>query len=371
MKQSTTILICCFLLLLTVSGNSDLQAQLQFPKSTKPKGAPIKTSVSVTLLMENTSSALFAQEWGRIFRDLNISILTRRASGDDIPEIKQNVRGTFREVRLIGTLDRRGEVQFPGHKFARKDVRKLKEWLNDLKTYGAQGSPESKPLWGLSPEQFRTVFAELSEPTPVNVQGMSLKEAISKLDFPNTLPVRMNLDAEKRVSEKHKNLKVIPDFEKLAKGTVLAIMLKQYGLVFYPSRTPSGSLELVVAPIGSTSSPWPIGWELKESRQKTAPRYFQLIPVKLTDVPLRDVLIAASKASGIPMIVDEYAVRKKGIDLDQVKVNISKKRTTWSILIRNALGQDGLVRKLVIDERGQPFIWITVFVPKVSSAIRK
>lgn len=371
MKQFSGTIGVCLILALLLQENHCLQAQLSIPKSTKPQGAPIKTSISVTLLMENTSSALFAQEWGRIFRDLNISIQTRRSSGDDKPEIEQNVRGTFREVRLIGILDRRGEIQFPGHQFARKDVGKLKEWLNELKTYGAQGSPDSKPLWGLSSDQFRTVFAELSEQAPVNVQGMPLKEAISKLDFPKTLPVRININAEKQVSEKYQDLKVIPDLGKLAKGTVLAILLKQYGLEFYPSRTPSGSLELVVTPIGSVSRAWPIGWELKESRQKTAPRYFQLIPVELTNVPLRDVLLAASKASGIPMIVDEYAVQQKGVDLDQVKVNISKKRTTWGILIRNAIGRDGLTRKLVIDERGQPFIWITVFVPKVSSAIRK
>tara|TARA_R110002095_G_scaffold76247_1_gene65111 strand:+ start:409 stop:1521 length:1113 start_codon:yes stop_codon:yes gene_type:complete len=370
MKHSSLLTRFSLLLTLILAGNEDLQAQPQIPKASAPQGAPIKTSVSVTLLTEDGGSALFAQEWGRIFRDLNISIRTRRSVLDDDPEIEENVRGTFREVRLTGTLDRSGVLQFPGHRFDRQDLGKLKQWLNELKTYGAQGSPESKPFWGLSAEQFKTVFTELSQPAPANVQGLAPKAAISKLDFPATLPVRFDIEAEKRISEIPGDETVKPDLEKLAKGAVLAIVLKQFGLAFHPSRTPSGSLELVVSPWESTESPWPIGWDLKDSRQKTAPRYFQLIPVELTNVPFRDVLMAASKASGIPMIADEYEINKKQVDLGKLKVTVPKKRTTWGILIRDAIGREGLTRKLVIDERGQPFIWITVFKPRVGPAVR-
>ncbi|QDT44155.1 hypothetical protein Pan241w_42620 [Gimesia alba] len=362
----------CFCLLLTfiITENQNLQAQLTVPKSSAPKGAPIKTTVSVTLLTETTSSALYAQQWGRIFRDLNISVRTRRAVLDDKPKIKEDLRGTLREVRLTGTLDRNGEIHFPGHKFSRSELARLKEWINELKTFGAQGSPESKPLWGLSQEQFKTVFTELSQPSPANVQGLTLKAAISKLDFPKALPVRFDVDAQKRIAGDAGNQTISADLGKLAKGTVLAIALKQYGLAFHPLRTPSGSLELLVTPWESTTQPWPIGWDLKESRQKTAPRYFDLIPVELSNVPLRDVLMAASKASGIPMIVDEYEATKKQVDLDKINVSVSKKRTTWGILIKNAIGRDGLTRKLVIDERGQPFIWITVFKPRVGPPAR-
>lgn len=363
MKHSSTLTGCCVLLTLLLSGSQLLQAQVQFPKSSKPKGAPIKTSISVTLLMESNSSALFAQEWGRIFRDLKITIRTRRSVLDDEPKIEENVRGTFREVRLVGILDRKGEIHFPGHQFARKDLGKLKEWLNTLKTYGAQGSPDSQPVWGLSESQFRTIFEALAEPAPVNVQGLTLKAAISKLDFPKTLPVRFDINAEKRLSQDSKQT-VKPDLEKLAKGTVLAIILKQYGLAFYPSRTPSTSLELAVSPLESTRSPWPIGWDLKNSRLKTAPRYFQLIPVELNNVPLRDLLMAASNASGIPIITDEYEIQKKNVDLDKIMVTIPKKQTTWGILIGKAIGRKALTHKLVIDERGQPFVWITVFKPR-------
>lgn len=371
MKQSTPIFVSCFLLLLIISGNHSAQAQVSIDRAAKPKGAPIKTSISVMLLMQNTGSSLAAQEWGRTFRDLNVSIQTRRSTTDEKPGIDENVRGTFRQIRLTGVLDRNGVVHFPGHRFARKDLGKLKEWFNELKTYGAQGSPDSKPLWGLSADQFKVIFAELSQPAPVNVQDLSLKEAIAKLDFPKTLPVRMTVDAEKLVSEKFKDLKIIPDLDKLAKGTVLAIALKQYELAFYPSRTPSTSLELVIAPLNKISSPWPIGWDLKESRQKTAPRYFQLIPVELNEVPLRDVLMAASKTSGIPMIMDEYAIRKQQIDPDQIKVTFPKRRTTWGILIGKSIGKHRLTRKLVIDEQGKPFIWITVFSPRAIPDTRR
>ncbi len=369
MKYSPKLISGCVLFTFLFLGTSYLQAQIEFPKNTKPKGAPIKTSVTVTLLTENTSSALFAQQWGQIFRDLKIPIRTRRSVLDDKPSVEQNQRGTFREVRLVGVLDRKGEIHFPGHRFARRDLGKLKEWLNELKTYGAQGSPDSKPVWGLDQKQFKMVFEALAEAAPANVQGLSLKAAISKLDLPTTLPVRFNIEADKRLSlESEQTVK--HDMDKLAKGTVLAIMLKQYGLAFHPSRTPAGSLELAVSPWESTRSPWPIGWDLKNSRQKTAPRYFKLIPVELTNVPLRDVLLAASNASGIPMLTDEYEIKKKNVDLDEIMVTIPKKQTTWGILIGQAIGRDGLTRKLVIDERGQPFVWITVFKPRVRPSTR-
>jgi len=370
MKHKTSLISLFVLPLVLFSANADLSAQLTFPKQEKFEGAPIKTTVTVTLLMEDNSAALFAQQWGQTFRDLGISIRTRRSVLDDKPAIEQDLRGTLREVRLTGTLSGNGEIQFPGHRFTRGDLGRLTEWLNELKTFGAQGSPDSKPLWGLSNEQFKTVFDALAEESPASVQGLTLKAALDKLDFPDSLPIRFDVDAQKRLAEASPELTIKADLEKLAKGTALAIALKQYGLAFYPLRTPAGSLELLVTPWEGTDSPWPIGWDLKLSRQKTAPRYFELIPVELNNVPLRDVLMAASKASGIPMIADEYAIDKKGVDLDQIKVTVAKKRTTWGILIRNAIGRDGLTRKLVIDERGQAFIWITVFTPRVSPVTR-
>jgi len=364
LKSSASVLILLTFLLTSAPMSP---AQVTFPKKEKPQGAPVKTSVSVTLLMENNGSALYAQQWGRTFRDLGITVRTRRSVLDDKPTIEENLRGTLRDVRLTGTLDRNGVVHFPGRKFARSDLARLREWINELKTYGAQGSPDSKPLWGLSNDQFKKVFAGLSEAAPENVKGLTLDAAIRKLAFPASLPVRFDLDAQKRFGQVPANDTIKADLDKLAKGTVLAIALKQYGLAFHPSRTPSGSLELLVTPWEATESPWPIGWELKLSRQKTAPRYFDLIPVELSNVMLRDVLLAASKASGIPMLLDEYEVKKKEIDIDQIKVTVSKKRTTWGILIRDAIGGTGLVRKLVIDERGQPFLWITPFEPRVQS----
>lgn len=363
-KKSASLLVL-FSILLT--GVSTVSAQVTFPKQEKPQGAPLKTDVTVTLLMEADGSALYAQQWGQTFRDLGISIRTRRAVLDDKPAVEENVRGTLREVRVTGTLDRNGVIQFPGRKFARNEVARVKEWINELRVYGAQGSPDSKPLWGLSNAQFKNVFAALSEATPVNLQGLTLDQAVRKLEFPGSLPVRFDLEAQKRFSQIPAGDTISADLSKLSKGTALAIALKQYGLAFHPSRTPSGSLELLITPWEATESPWPIGWELKLSRQKTAPRYFELIPVELSNVPLRDVLVAASKASEIPMLLDDYEVQQKQIDVDEIKVNVSKKRTTWGILIRDAIGGTGLVRKLVIDERGQPFVWITAFEPRVQS----
>ena len=64
-----------------------------------------------------------------------------------------------------------GRIVLPDRTFTRGDGVNLQEWVEELRLYGAQGSPEGKPLWGLSEEQFKAVFTALSEPSPVDSDG--------------------------------------------------------------------------------------------------------------------------------------------------------------------------------------------------------
>ncbi len=59
----------------------------------------------------------------------------------------------------MGQMDRTGAVAFPGQTFKMNEPEEIKKWLDEIKVYGAQGSPEGKKLWGrwivLGPSRFQ------------------------------------------------------------------------------------------------------------------------------------------------------------------------------------------------------------------------
>jgi hypothetical protein len=140
-------------------------------------------------------------------------------------------------------------------------------------------------------------------------------------------------------------------------------VLNDYGLGFRPLRTPEGTIELAVESLEQTTDVWPVGWELKDSRQKTAPKLFEFVPVELNDVKLTDVLHGISVRSEVPVYIDHYRIEARGIDLDKIVVSYPLRRASWSQLLRGITAPNRLINDLGIDEQGQPFVWITTLEP--------
>ena len=65
MKQPIPFFRLLVLLTLLFAGYADVSAQLTFPKQEKYEGAPIKTTVTVTLLMED-NSAIWESRFGHV-----------------------------------------------------------------------------------------------------------------------------------------------------------------------------------------------------------------------------------------------------------------------------------------------------------------
>ncbi|MCA9074872.1 MAG: hypothetical protein KDA93_07560 [Planctomycetaceae bacterium] len=328
--------------------------------------AASKTTVEFEIVTEGTLGIdPRSRDWAEIIQDQGASVRIRQPLFNDELGVTEKTRGTLRWVKVIAALDEKGCIVLPDQKFSPGENVELQEWIGELKLYGAQGSPEGKPLWGLSEEQFKTVFAALSEPVPVNSDGTTADAAIEQMQLPAAYSVRYHSTAAAHLSKLPTIYPVRQRLAGLSKGTSLAIVLADYGLSFRPLRTPTNEIELVVQPLAEISDPWPVGWELEENirRNELAPTLFKMVPVEFSKVPVADVLAEIARVSQVPIAVDHYAAEQKEIDLSQLTLSYPSRNAAWITVINSAAVRHRMKQELRVDEQGKPFVRVAPFVP--------
>ena len=337
------------------------------PGSPAARKRPTTTTVSVELLTGDEGVGLHAQEWHQVFEKLGVSFRARRSIFNDKPEVRERMFGTIREVKIVGRLDRDGRMVLPDRAFRRSDAAKLAEWIRELKTYGAKGSPQGKQMWGLDKSQFASVYKALSWKLETDVEGQKIEDALAKMQLPAEFPVRFTTTTRRWLSTEFRRAPTVRHSLKgLSVGTALAIVLNDYGLGFRPLRTPEGTIELAIDPLTKTTDVWPVGWEITEAleRRKLVPKMFELVPVELEDANFVDVLHAISVKTGVPILFDRYRIEAKQIDLDNLRVSHKPSQTAWSLLIKRLANSARLTRVFKKDEAGRPFVWITTLEPR-------
>ena len=353
---------CLFLCL----GNAETFAQAG---DTRPKSSiralakESKTTVAVELLVGREGVGRYAQEWRRVFEELQVSLRVRQGLSTDKLTIKERTFGRLRKITVIGKLERSGRLVFSDRVVTTSKTAELAEWLRELQTYGAQGAPDGKPLWGLNESQFTEIDESLRPPLQAEPQGLPLTTAINKFSLSEKFPLRFSTAAESWLADRDRQHVARNNLSGFSSGTALAILLSEYGLGFRPLRTPEGSIELVVQRLSDAEKHWPVGWELTQKRWKTAPKLFRLVPVELEDVALSDVLNTVSAQTEIPICIDHYRLRAKGIDITKLHVSHPKRKSSWSLLLKRVTNPSKMTRRLLIDEQGRPFIWITTLEP--------
>ncbi|MEO1994474.1 MAG: hypothetical protein ABGZ17_04285 [Planctomycetaceae bacterium] len=372
-RVSTYVLLTCFAAA-AVPDRADGQTrkrpardERKFTVPTQRTIRPGKTYVKFEIVAER-GAGLRAQQWQQAFAKMGVSVRIYSARVQVKEPVSERVVGTLRYVTVNGELDQRGRL-FCGEKvFARSDTAKLNEWVRELKTYGAQGSPEGKPVWGLSQSQFQTVYDHLAVMVEKPSSGTTLSVRLTGLPIPVQHPVRMSvaarrwLDSPASQPAAGESALSARDTRGFSVGTVLALTLSQYGLGFRPLRAPDGRIELVVDPLPKVDRAWPVGWDLPKDRSKlqTAPQLFKLFPVELQDVKLLDVLHAVEAQSRVSVWLDTFRIRNElQLKLDELLVSFPKKQVSWSQVLRAVTTPRHMRQKLVIDERGRPLIWIT------------
>ena len=258
------------------------------PATPKPRA----TFVEIKLLVGTDGGALHSQQWLKVIEPLDVSLQIQKPSLNDKPAITEREVGTLRYVTVVGALDRAGRISVPGQTFSLSDGAKLKEWVDDLRTHGAQGAPDGQPLWGLSKEQFTRLYDSLGKTVDVELMGLPLREAVAKLSLPEQYPLRWSQAATDALMKRMTPATLRQEVNGFSTATALAIALNDCGLSFRPNRTPAGGLELLVDPHGQRDDAWPVGWPLQQQRIKAAPKFFTMTTIELDQVEVSDVFLA-------------------------------------------------------------------------------
>lgn len=363
-------IVCAILSLAAVPCDAQLRRETSPRQETAPRrqdaNPAVKTLVEFEILMPKLGDGLDAQRWGPVFEQIGVSVRFRQAILDDEPVVDEQMRGTWRMVNVVGQMDLNGTLHFPEKSFTMTESKKLADWVDDLKTYGAQGSPDGKPVWGLSEAQFTAVYDALSTPIAAQVGGLELPDVFQALRLPADYPLKLQETAEDRLRNPASAHPLREEVAGLSLGTGLAIVLADYGLGFRPLRDARGNIELAVEPLLEITDPWPIGWELDpaQPRNEVAPKFFAMVRAGFEELPLADVLDAVEQASETPIIINHEACLERGVNPAEVPVSYPQKQTAWVLIVRTVTAQARLTREIMIDEAGNPFIYVYPFVPQ-------
>jgi hypothetical protein len=351
------------------------QADQAPPRTVDPDNLPtartadeisgLKTSVEFQILSGNPAAGYESHRWVEALRDYGVTVRVRTPKAGDELGVDETIQGTLRWVVATGEIDAQGQLKFPDRSFSLREQTQLKEWIDELKLYGAQGAPEGKPLWGLTNAQFSKVFESLSTPVEGKLRGQRLDAALAQLGLPEDLPVRYHSTAIAHIAARRADAALRAEVHGLSGGTALAAVLANYGLGYRPLRTPAGAMELVVEPLANLEQPWPIGWEPDKevSRGKLAPGLYKMVPVGFNEIPLDNILGAISEAGEIPVVINYDSAAQRGIDLDR-PVSYPQKRAAYMMVLGSVIRGSRLKQDLRVDERGVPFIYVTAFVPR-------
>jgi hypothetical protein len=330
------------------------------PPAPKPAGAVSKTVLELELLTGTDGSALHAQEWRSVFETLDVPVQIRRSVLEEKPGVKERTVGTLRYVSVVGKLDRQGQVAFADRSFARSDAAKLKEWLDELKTYGVQGAPQGQPLWGLSKPQFEALYEALSEINETEFQDQPVQRAAAEMKLPASYPLRWSTAASERLQQLGAKAVVRQRVAGFTKATSLAVVLNDAGFGFRPNRTPNGSLELIVEPYRRERLElWPVGWPLQRQTGDALPGLFALTNIEWRQAPVLDVLDTATDLADVRVLVNYAEFEQRGVNLATLKISHPLKKTTWSLALRSMLVPQQIAREYWQDEAGRAFVWIT------------
>ncbi|MGE5194863.1 MAG: hypothetical protein ACM3U2_20415, partial [Deltaproteobacteria bacterium] len=171
------------------------------PKAEKKKLS--NTMITMELLTIGDGTALKAREWMETLGKMDVTLTIRPGRPTEKIEVtERKAGGTLRTVTVRGMLDNKGQLIFPEKTFTQGDVGKLAAWLDELRTYGAQGNPEGRPAWGLTKEQFGVIHTTLKKPLDFEPRDLELNKVLEKLTLPAEVPLRFSTAAARVLKDR-------------------------------------------------------------------------------------------------------------------------------------------------------------------------
>lgn len=361
----TLPLVCFTFALLIVSTLSAQDSTRPTPAVARKPGKALETQITVELLTGVEGASFRAQKWTRLMQELDIPLQIRRGFGDENKTgVSEKIIGTsLREVRIVGRIDPDATIHVDQRKFRDSDAAKFREWIKELQTYGTQGAPQGKPIWGLSLKQFEELYAALAPPIDESPLGKPVRDALRELPLPKQFPLLLDESARTALEARPDNT-VQTDLKGFSVGLALAIILKEQNLGFYPRRTPEGTVELGVADRQVRDDVWPVGWPPQgdgfEQLPRLIPEFVALADLHTVDEPLEKFMERVQQQiNNLPILYDRAALERDHIDLATLTVNLPSKRMTWLTGLKAALFKHRMRPEILTDEGGRIFLWIT------------
>lgn len=327
-----------------------------------PASTADKTLLEVEILFPSIGvDPLMAQTWRKIFEEIGEAVRIRQPLPSDAPKVEELQRGPFRLVRLVGELDRTGTVTFPGKSFRPNQGPQLAEYLQELKIYGAQGSPVGKPLWGLTKEQFERVYVQLALPVEESTQGETFDVLLKRIPT-GSLQIAFHSSIDELAARSQSEV-LDAELKGLTAGTSLSFVLSQQGLGFHPQRIPGGEIRLLVQSLRDIPNAWPVGWPLPEDRRRdeVVPGMFKRVETGVNESPLQVVLDVLESQSGTHILLDRRACLEKELDPDTIMVSYPRRKTAWSLILSHVVVNSHMTMHYRQDEAGTGFMFVNPF----------
>ncbi len=316
-------------------------------------------SVELTLLSDSKSSALDHQQWMQAMSEVGADRVRIEVAVRPKPSVKESGSDNHLIVQVKGVIAN-GRVKFPGKSFTRTDAAGVRAFLNQLRQDGMKTTLAKKKAFSLTSQQLVDVHRQLSTTIDSRTKGVDspslIKDLLDAMPMPHQISeaAKVRLDPQNAVGV---NLKGI------SAGTVLSILLRQHGLVFYPSPVQGRGVKLLIVPEDDAKEFWPPGWPVEGAPVTAFPKLFQRIPLQVNRVPLNSVLTAIEGRLDLPFLVDPgYTDKDRNpVDLTKTLVSYNKSKTSYSLALSKLLLQakPRLRHELRQDEQGNRFLWIS------------
>ena len=312
------------------------------------------------LTLPSASARVRAQDWSRVFDELNISVTIASDNGREKTGIHLVSSRTSETLKAVGIMDRTGNLQFENRKFRLTDDRTIANYFNDLKKHGPGGPVRTRSTWGLSDDQFKQLLGQLAAPCGQSIQATSAVDVANALELqlPDEFLITWSEAAQHLANAVHKKPRTLR-FDRLSTGTALAVGLAQFGLGFRPLAHPDGGI-LLEADAGSEGSNlWPTGWKNTGPMNQAAPKAFKAIAVDLEDVEVDSLIATIAEKIDVPYYYAQQALEAAGVDVESATYSRKPGRLSPLRLLKLVGSRNRMSLELRTDEAGSIFLWCT------------
>jgi hypothetical protein len=337
-----------------------LAASMVFSMSVDPAKTEAAGEVRLVLVSDAKGTAMVFQDWGQALDGAGIKNVRLR-TGTKTDKVGIEIEGTAeRPIYIVtGQVLSRDELQLPGVRFKRSEVKRLAQWLDDV---AQNGPPDKRPkivAFGLTADQFEQVKKDLAVPVGFSTAGSARREMVEKIGRKLSLPLRFE-DTFPQASGEDK---VEDELSDLSCGTALACLLRPAGYCLIPQLAGKQIRYSVMKSQANIKEFWPVGRKPESPPPEVLPGLFEFLPVNVQNVPAATVLDAIGKRLKTPVLYDRAALAKYKIDPAKAMVSFPRARTNYSMALDKMLFPAGLQFEIRVDDAGKAFLWVSTVKP--------